>query len=575
MSDSSTDNGAVNLPDGDPTQSAATGAGEASHSPSARRRRGRQRPVRSKRRKRTIRGLIALAVLIVVVVGGSAIYVEVEIGHIKTVDVKVTPQTGPADDILLVGSTSRCAVTSSAQVKLFHLECLNGVNGVNSDVIMILRLQPGRTPTLLSIPRDTFVPDARAGGLYNKVDAALADGPNQLVDAIQQDFGIPINHYVVLNFGTFEGIVNALGGISMYFPTTLRDYDSFLSIDRTGCVHINGVESLALVRSRHLYYHYDKKTKNWLGYDGSGDIGRIERVHLFLKALVPQIAAQGLGNPITDAQLLGAIAPDLTVDKTFSKTSMLNLALQFHGKVGNAPEYTLPIIEDTVEYMYKGYGYGLVAFPTEPQDQRTIDAFLGKAASPKPIAPSGITVSVIDGTDASQSTAADATALANLGYKVVGTGTQTSVGPVSETTVLYPAGATAAENAANLARAEQVKSSLAGLVVLGQGTTLDGADVSVITGSGFTIAKPSVTTTPSTVVTTPSTLAPTTTTIRSTTTVRSTATTTIRSTTTTTAPVVKSVAPAAPTLSPAFSAATPATEAIPPFDPRSCPNTSK
>ena len=78
---------------------------------------------------------------------------------------------------------------------------------------------------------------------------------------------------------------------------------------------------------------------------------------------------------------------------------MLNLALQFHNNVGNAPEYTLPIIEDTVEYMYKGYGYGLVAFPTEPQDQRTIDAFLGKAASPKPIAPSGITVSVLDGTD--------------------------------------------------------------------------------------------------------------------------------------------------------------------------------
>jgi LCP family protein required for cell wall assembly len=567
MSDSSTDNGAVGLPDGAPTQSDA-----ASHSPSARRRRGRQKPVRSKRRKRTIRGLIALAVLIVVVVGGSAIYVEVEIGHIKNVKVNVTPQTGPADDILLVGSTSRCAVTSSAQVKLFHLECIDGVNGVNSDVIMILRLQPGRTPTLLSIPRDTFVPDARAGGLYNKVDAALADGPNQLVDAIQQDFGIPINHYVVLNFGTFEGIVNALGGMSMYFPTTLRDYDSFLSIDKTGCVHINGVEALALVRSRHLYYHYDKKTKTWLGYDGSGDIGRIERVHLFLKALVPQVAARGFGNPITDAQLLSAIAPDLTVDSTLSSSAMLHLALQFHNNVGNAPEYTLPIIEDAVEYTYKGYPYGLVAFPTEPQDQRTIDAFLGKAASPKPITPTGITVSVLDGTDSPASTTADATALTKLGYKVVGTGAQTSVGPVSETTVLYPAGKTAAQNAANLARAEQVKSSLAGLVVLGEGTTLGGADVTVITGSGFTIATPSAVTPPTTVA--PTSTLPTTT-IRSTTTSTVATTTTIRSTTTTTAPPAKSVAPAAPSLGSSFSAATPATETVPPFDPRSCPNLSK
>ena len=570
MSDSPQDNEAVNLPEGASTPAEAAAAEQVSHSHSARRRRRRQKPVRSKRRRRTIRGLIAVAILIVVILGGTAIYVEVEIGHIHTVIVKVSPQTGPADDILLVGSTSRCAVTSSAQVKLFHEECLSGVNGVNSDVIMILRLQPGRTPTLLSIPRDTFVPDARAGGLYNKVDAALADGPNQLVDAIQQDFGIPINHYVVLNFGTFEGIVNALGGISMYFPTTLRDYDSFLSIDRTGCVHINGVEALALVRSRHLYYHYDKKTKTWRGYDGSGDIGRIERVHLFLRALVSQISARGVGNPITDARLLAAIAPDLTVDTSLSKNSMLSLALQFHSNVGSAPEYTLPIVEDAAEYMYKGYPYGLVAFPTEPQDEKTIDAFLGKAASPKAINPSSITVSVVDGTGSPSSTSADATKLGALGYKIVGTGEQTSVGPVSETTVDYAAGKTPAATAANLANAEQVKSSLGGLVVLGEAAALDGADVSIITGSGFTIATPSA---PATTTTTQPT---TTTTIRSTTTTTIIATTTTtKPATTTTAPPAKSVAPSAPALGTAFSAATPATEAIPPYDPRSCPDTKK
>jgi LCP family protein required for cell wall assembly len=573
MSDSSNDNEAVDLPEPGPTTPEAAAGAPASDGPGARRRRGRQKPVRSKRRRRIIRGLIALVTLAVVIVGGSAIYVEVQIGHIHSIHVTVTPQTGPADDILLVGSTSRCAVTSSAQVKLFHEECLNGVNGVNSDVIMILRLQAGRTPTLLSIPRDTFVPDARAGGLYNKVDAALADGPNQLVDAIQQDFGIPINHYVVLNFGTFEGIVNALGGISMYFPTTLRDFDSFLSIDRTGCVHIDGIEALALVRSRHLYYHYDKKTKTWLGYDGSGDIGRIERVHLFLKALAAEISARGIGNPITDAQLLAAIAPDLTVDTTLSKTSMLSLAVKFHSDAGSAPEYTLPIIEDTVDYLYKGYNYGLVAFPTEPQDQRTIDAFLGKAAAPKRVAPSRITISIVDARGSALATSNEAAALTALGYKVVGTGEQASVGPIAETTVDYAAGKTAAQSAANLADAEQVKHSLGGLVVLGEAPTLDGADVSIITGSAFTIATPKVTkTVPSTSTTSPAT----TTTIATTTTAKPvTTTTTAKPATTTTAPPVASSTPAAPSLGSVFSAATPATEAIPPYDPRSCPTTSK
>jgi LCP family protein required for cell wall assembly len=518
-----------------------------------RRRHGQAKPVRSKRRKRVTRGLIALAMLVVVILGGSAIYLKLKLDQIHTVSVKVTKQTGPADNILLVGSTSRCAVTSSAQVKLFHEECLQGVNGVNSDVIMILRLQPGKTPTLLSIPRDTFVPDARSGGLYNKVDAALADGPNQLVDAIQQDFGIPINHYVVLNFGTFESIVNALGGISMYFPTTLRDFSSNLSIDKTGCVHIDGTEALALVRARHLNYHYDKKTKTWLGYDGSGDIGRIERVHLFLKALAAEISARGVGNPITDSKLLAALAPDLTVDQTFSTASMLSLALQFHGNVGSAPEYTLPVVEDTVDYMYKGYNYLLVTFPTEPQDQKAIAAFLGKQGSPKPLAPTGITVSVVDGTSSASATATTASKLSALGYKVLGTGSQVSVGPISETTVIYSAGKTDAATATNLARAEQVKSSLAGLVVLGEGPTIDGADVSVITGSAFSVA------TSSTATTTAQT---------STATTHTTVIATLLS-------AVLDAAATSPTLGATFSSPTAASEKIPPYDPRVCPTKSK
>jgi LCP family protein required for cell wall assembly len=484
------------------------------------------------------------------------IYVGVELGNVHHVTVpNLTKQTsGKPDDILLVGSTSRCAVTSSAQVKLFQNECAAGVNGVNSDVIMILRLQPGQAPSLLSLPRDTFVPDARSGGLYNKVDAALADGPSQLVDAIQQDFGIPINHYVVLNFGTFENIVNALGGISMYFPTTLRDFSSGLSIDMTGCVHIGGVQALALVRSRHLYYHYDHKTKTWRGYDGSGDIGRIERVHLFLKALAAEVSTRGLSNPITDAKLLAAITPDLTVDTTFSTSSMLSLVRSYHSSVGNAPEYTLPVVEDAVTYSYKSYPYGLVVFPTEPQDQQTIDEFLGKSAAPKRVATSKITVSVVDGTGSPTATTATATSLSKLGYKVLGTGAQTSVGPVSETTVVYPASKNATQAARYLADAEQVKRSLTGLVVLGQAPTTLGADVTVITGSNFAVNAPAVTTTSSssTASQTPS----------------STVLATLLS-------AMLDAAATTPNGNASLAAPTAATSSIPPFDPRLCPNKSK
>ena len=496
---------------------------------------------------------MAFALLVVIILGGGAIYVEVELGHVRTVNVPGLKNQGsnPADDILLVGSTSRCAVTSSAQVKLFQKECAAGVNGVNSDVIMVLRLQPGRPPTLLSIPRDTFVPGARSGGLYNKVDAALADGPSQLVAAVQQDFGIPINHYVVLNFGTFENIVNALGGISLYFPTTLRDFSSGLSIDKTGCVKIGGVQALALVRARHLYYHYNHKTKTWRGYDPTGDLGRIERVHIFLKALAAEVAGRGLTNPITDARLLGAIAPDLTVDTTFSRSKMLSLVRTYHSAVGNAPEYTLPVVEDTVEYSYKGYPYGLVVFPTEPQDQQTINKFLGKASALKAIATSKISVSVVDGTNSVSTTAATVTSLTKLGYHVLGSGKQTSVGPVSETTVVYPSSKNTAQADKSLAQAEQVKSSLTGLVVLGQGPTTLGADVTVITGSNFAVNNPATTTA---------------------------GTVTHSTTTSVLATLLSAVLTAASTTpngTASLASPTTASTAAPPFDPRECSTKSK
>ena len=93
------------------------------------------------------------------------------------------------ENILMIGSTNRCAL--KVQNPAYGL-CSQGVTGINSDVVMILHLDPAtRGLTILSIPRDLFVPNARAAGA-NKIDAALVEGPSQLVAAIQEDFGIPI-----------------------------------------------------------------------------------------------------------------------------------------------------------------------------------------------------------------------------------------------------------------------------------------------------------------------------------------------------------------------------------------------
>ena len=72
--------------------------------------------------------------------------------------------------------------------------------------------------------------------------------------AIQDDFGIPIQHYVELNFDSFANVVTALGGITMYFPEPVYDAYSGLDVRTTGCRHLDGVEALQVVRARHLQY---------------------------------------------------------------------------------------------------------------------------------------------------------------------------------------------------------------------------------------------------------------------------------------------------------------------------------
>src|SRR5581483_4066800 len=156
------------------------------------------------------------AVVLFVLVGataGYAWYLDHQIHRIDVRGLTDVPTSGAdagTENILMVGSTDRCAL--KVQNAAYGL-CSQGVNGVNSDVVMILHLDPSRhSVSILSIPRDLFVPNARTTGA-NKIDAALYQGPSQLVTAVNQNLGIPIQHYVVLNFDTFANMVNDLGGV--------------------------------------------------------------------------------------------------------------------------------------------------------------------------------------------------------------------------------------------------------------------------------------------------------------------------------------------------------------------------
>lgn len=482
-------------------------------------RRGRPR----KRWKKIVLILSIVLFCLVGAIGGYLYHLANEVHHIDVKNLSATTTKGAeanTENILLVGSTSRCALAK--QTVAYGL-CTQGVNGVNSDVTMILHLDPNtKTVSLLSIPRDLFIPNARKEGA-NKIDAALYEGPSQLVAAIGEDLGIPIQHYIELNFDTFANVVNALGGITMYFPEPVFDAYSGLNVSTPGCHHLNGYQALQVVRARHLQYKSASVTTTnprlW-PQEYQSDLARIRRDHEFLRVLASSVSKKGLTSPTTDLSLVNAVAPNLTVDKGLSARALTSLVLTYrHINITGAPELTLPVsVAQFAGYDYKGDTYGDIEFPAQPQDRQIVDQFLGIKTSSATMtgsalpAPSTIRVSVVNGSGVAGQADLTSQDLSMLGFTVVGTADATPVATHAETVISYDR-----FNPKSVAKAEQVARAFDGGVILAKGTTVPGADVTVTTGTEFSMnldaykvpaktrkGHPTTTTTTTTIVTSPS-----------------------------------------------------------------------
>ena len=509
--------------------------------------------------RRTAVWVTGTFLLVLVLIAGAAAgygwYLNHEIHRIDLRNLTSAPVKGAdagTENILMIGSTDRCAL--KVQNPAYGL-CSQGVNGVNSDVVMILHLNPTTNSlSILSVPRDLFVPNARSGGA-NKIDAGLYQGPDQLIKAIEEDFGIPIQHFVELNFDSFINVVNALGGIKMYFPEPVFDAYSGLNIQTTGCISLDGVHALQVVRARHLQYKGSGITTtdpNYWPFENQSDLARIRRDHEFLRVLAAAVKAKGLGNPITDEQLVAGVVGQLTVDSGFSASDMISLVLGFHNvNVNAAPQLTLPVVVDQFgSYIYQGGNYGDIEFPAQPQEHTTIDQFLGLTSSNddtysggKLPAPSTVTVSVLNGSGAANQATDTATSLQALGFKIGTIGDTAAVGREAETVVYY-----AAKTPAQLAAAQAVANSMSGAVIMAQDPTQvkPGSQVTVVTGTQFSVNAPPATTTP--------------------TSVGGAAATPVSPTTTTTT----SPSASASTGNGAFAPPTATVEPLQPWDPRSC-----
>jgi len=470
-------------------------------------------------RRRTLYALSLIILLAAVGAGSLYFYADYRFGQIKKVHAKHLVRAAPVGSqqpltLLLVGSDTRAFVDNSTQENAFGSGSVEG--GSRSDVTMAVRIDPAtKTVTVLSIPRDLWVdipgdvPDISG---MNRINAAFNSGPDLLIQTIEKVLDIPINHYASVDFPGFSGMVDALGGVTMDFPTEVKDQYSGLDVTTTGCQVVSGTTALELVRSRHLYY---KNSEGEWVYDGQSDFSRIQRQDAFFRAVLAKLNATGL-DPLTINSFLGAAVTNLTIDDTLTKSDLFNLAEDFKGlSSSHLVTETLPttslVTSGGADVLQEAQPYAqnminaFNAIGSTPPTTTTTTVAKGKAKGGKatttttiPTEAHGLVgVDVLNASTVNGIAHTTAVALTAQGFHVDEIGnapTPLSAGASSE--ILYgPSGAEAAHTLASV---------LAGPVTLVPDPSLTGETVSLlIAGSQLTVTGSSTGETTTTTTTVP------------------------------------------------------------------------
>ncbi|MGW1198182.1 LCP family protein [Streptomyces sp. NPDC002536] len=316
-------------------------------------RRKRARAGRKGRRNRSqrIRRILLwafLAVILVTGAGGWWIYHRFE-SNLRSVDLeealgKDRPQkvSSGAVDILVLGSDSRSGANAGLA---------GGDTGgtARSDTAMVLHVPGDRTrATAVSIPRDTLVtrPECRRSDgstlqsaqrvMFNSVYTEA--GPACVVKTVEQMSGVRLDHYIELDFAGFEGLVDALGGVTVTIDRAIDDTSSGLHLP-AGEHRLDGARALAFVRTRH-------------GIGDGSDLGRIGLQQQFLIAVLAEVKRQdALGSPAKLYRLADAATKSLTTDTGLASLSALSDFARSMKRVdpGRMATVMLPVVPDRAD----------------------------------------------------------------------------------------------------------------------------------------------------------------------------------------------------------------------------------
>jgi LCP family protein required for cell wall assembly len=425
-------------------------ARQAARSHGGKRSRRRARPVRRGRRVLKIVGM-CLAVLVLATAGAGWWFYQHLNGNINSVALDGKGGSEKADafgrtpiNILVMGSDGR---TSKADCKLGGGCSQTGVqtgNG-NADVQMVVHISADRSnATVMSIPRDTMVDvpackDSESGqstsGYYGQINSALQYGPACQVATIHQLTGIPIDHFVKLDFSGVVKMSDAVGGVSVCVDHNVYDTYSHLKLSR-GTHTLKGEAALEFVRSRH-------------GFGDGSDLGRTVSQHIFLSAMIRKFKSAGtLTDPTAVYDLADAATKALTVDDGLgSVKKLIGLAADVNKVPTKRMTFTtMQTAADPNDTNRVVVGAGAKALFSSIADDQSLSTGSGKksaaasaTATAAAVPASEIAVTVENGTEITGRASAIANALTGQGFSSATT-TANAPSPATTTTLTYGTG---------------------------------------------------------------------------------------------------------------------------------------
>ena len=272
--------------------------------------RGRRRGPKV-RRKVKLPGCGAVLALVIALLIGSVLIADARLNRTSAMPEQQISGTS-GTNWLLVGSDSR---TGLSEKDVERLGTGGDLGTVRTDTIMLMHLPLRGKPTLVSIPRDSYVPVPGYG--YDKINAAFSiGGPQLLVETVEHNTGLHVDRYAEIGMGGLAGVVDAAGGVEICVAEPIDDPLANINL-QPGCQQMDGPTALGYVRTRAT---------------AQGDLDRVARQREFMTTLVTRVLSPSVYlNPFRMARLLWVTPSLLTVNSDDHAWNLARIVIALRG----------------------------------------------------------------------------------------------------------------------------------------------------------------------------------------------------------------------------------------------------